>query len=320
MNPLQLVAYYAGLLILQFLQKPKAFATAQAVATPAILPQTTVQAISFSGAPASGTFVLNFTPFGVNQTILQTAAINWNDSASTIQTKLQALSGLGSVTVAGSIPAGLKVTFTGVPPVVALLTVTSNSMVTSGSAAVAVTVTQTDTTLPLALANAFNLNPALGALAVGNQLNTLGKYVGVTRTGNLSTGQITLSDADFLSLIQFAAIKNSAGSSLATIQSLLNQFFPGGEILVFDYQNMQMSYLISSSIGSQNLARLLVAQNLLMRPLGVAINSPIYAPVVNAFFGFRTYALVTANNTPFNSYASYSSNQPWLTYADAITV
>jgi hypothetical protein len=317
MTPLQLLQYYANLLILQYLQKPKAYATAQTVATNAILPQTTVQTIAFSGIAASGTFILNYTAFGTT-TPLPSSAINWNDTASAIQTKLQAITGLGSVTVTGSIATSLVITFTGVPPVAPLLTVTSNSLTTAGSAAIALTITQTDTTLPLALAQAFNLNSTFGAVAIGNQLTPLGKYVGVTRTGTLSTGSITLSDADFLTLIQFAALKNSAGSDLSSMQNLLHQFFPN-EVLVFDYQNMQMSYLISSSIGSQNLAKLLVAENLLFRPMGVQLAATTYAPIITTFFGFRTYTINTANNTPFNSYTSYNMSRPWLSYANALT-
>jgi hypothetical protein len=319
MTPLQLIQYYAGLLILQYLQKPKAFATAQWLASQAILPQTSAQLISFGTTPTSGTFVLNFFPFGVNQTTLQTAAVNWNDTAAQVQTKLQALSGLGSVTVAGSITstAGLTVTFTGVTPVAALLTITSNSLQASGNT-ITPTIAETDIVLPLAVANAYNLSTTLGATAVGVCLDTLAKYVGVTRTGSLSTGAITLSDSDFLSLIQFAALKNSAGSDLSSIQSLIHNFFPN-QVLVFDYANMQMSYLISSSVGSQNLAKLLVAENVLMRPMGVALGATIYNSVINKFFGFRTYLLVGVNNEPFNNYTSYNQTWPWVSYSMALT-
>jgi hypothetical protein len=318
MTPLQLLTYYANLLILQYLQKPKAYATAQALSSQAILPQTTVQSLSFTGTPASGTFLLNWTPNGISQATTTSAAINWNDSASQVQTKIQAMTGLSGLTVAGSIPAGLSVTFTGVIPVAPLFVVSANSLATSGAVAVPIAVAQTDVVLPLAVANGFNINSALGAVAVGSQLNILGKYAGVTRIGNLTAGQITLSDADFLVLIQFAALKNSAGSDLKTIQTLINQFFPG-EILVFDYQNMQMSYLISSSVGSQNLVRVLVVEGLLFRPMGVSSGLPIYNPTITTFFGFRTYTIVTINNTPFNSYTSYQSNGPWLSYAMALT-
>jgi hypothetical protein len=303
-NGLYFTQYYAGLLILQYLNKVKATATIQAMVAPVVMPQTTTENIAFATIPSSGTFVLNYNS-------LTTAAINWNDSAATIQGKLQALTGLGSVTVTGSIASGvLTVTFTSVPPPAAMLSVDSN---TTG---VVITVTATDVILPLALQNAFNLTGS--STASGVQLNTLGKYAGVTRTGTGFNGvTITLSDADFLSLIQVAILRNSSGSSLSTIQALLAQFFPG-EIYVFDYQNMQMSYLINSSIGSFNLAQLLVTENLLPKPMGVSLALTIYSPSINLFFGFRTYILPAYNNTPFNSYASYNSTWVWLSYQNAV--
>lgn len=155
--------------------------------------------------------------------------------------------------------------------------------------------------LPTKVMNAFNL---IGSSpAVGVQLDVLGKYVGVKRTGVGFNGQITLNDADFLTLIQFAIIRNHAGSDLAEIQALMNQFFPG-EVLVFDYSNMHMSYLISSSIGSQNLIQLVVSEGLLPKPMGVALSTTVYTPTITSFFGFRTYFLPAFRSSPFNSYAS----------------
>jgi hypothetical protein len=308
-TPQELVNYYASLLILQYLQKPKAYASIQAQVTPIIMPQTTVEQITFSDVAASGTFKLTY---GAQTT----AAINWNDSVSTIQSKLQALTGLGSVTVSGSIPSqSLIVTFTGVMGIALLLGVSSNSLENSASKAISLTFTETDVTLPLAVQNAFNVtgpNPAQGA-----QLDIIGKYAGVTRTAAGFTSQITLDDVDFLSLIQLAIITNSAGSSLATIQQLLYQFFPG-EILVFDYQNMQMSYLVSTSVGSQNLIQLFITEGLLPKPMGVELAIVIYAPDITNFFGFRTYSLPAFNAKPFNSYSSYNLTWPWLSYANAI--
>lgn len=174
--------------------------------------------------------------------------------------------------------------------------------------------------LPAAVMNAYNL---FGAnTAVGVQLDVLGKYAGVKRSGFGFSGPITLDDTDFLTLIQLAILKNSAGSSLATIQSLLNQFFPG-EILVFDYANMHMSYLVSSTLGSQNFIQLAISEGLLPKPMAVALAATIFVPIITTFFGFQTYALwpiPVANNTPFNSYTSYVLTRPWLTYADAVIV
>ena len=154
--------------------------------------------------------------------------------------------------------------------------------------------------------------------AVGPQLDILGKYVGVSRSGTTTSGSnITLVDADFRTLILFAIIKNSTRSSLYEIQKAINGFF-GTNILVFDYMNMQMSYLVSSAVGSYNLIQMLSTQSLLPRPNCVSL-SLVYATTINNFFGFRTYVINTTNNTPFNSYTSYSYTSPWLSYKNLIT-
>lgn len=306
------VDYYASLLILQYLNLTKASGTVKTQAAPALIPQTTLNLITFATAPTSGTFILNYL------TGLATSAINWNDTASQIQTKLRAVTGLGAVTVTGSIAAlSLLVTLTGVAPPSKDLTISANSL-TGASGAITPVVNVTDVTLPFAVMNGFNINAALGPTAVGAQLDIIGKYAGVTRNSYAFSGApITLNDADFLSLIQLAVIRNSAGSSLATIQALLATFFPG-EILVFDYANMQMSYLVNSSLGSQNFIQAAINENLLPKPMGVQVASIIYAPNITKLFGFRTYTLNTANNSPFNSYTNYTTNTPWLSYTNAV--
>src|ERR1017187_2134953 len=85
--------------------------------------------------------------------------------------------------------------------------------------------------LPLLVQSAFNMDGS----AVGVQLDVLGKYAGVVRSGYGLTGQpITLDDADFFTFIQVAILTNSAGSDLSTIQNLLHTYFPE-ELLVFDH-------------------------------------------------------------------------------------
>lgn len=173
--------------------------------------------------------------------------------------------------------------------------------------------------LPSQVENAFNLSG--DDVAVGVQLDVIGKYAGVVRTGYGFLGQpISLDDDDFLSLIKLAITRNNADASLATIQSLLATFFPPGGILVFDYQNMQMSYMISSMVGSQELIQLFITEGLLPRPLGVSIPLIIYAPVINTFFGFRTYELPAVNSSPCNTYEDYQMDRPFLTYEDAIII
>jgi Protein of unknown function (DUF2612) len=310
LTPFQIVQYYANLLIKQYKGKPKAYATVASTVAPIIMPQISVQQVSFSDIAASGVFVLSYNGN-------PTSNINWNDNTATIQSKLQAVSGLNSVTVTGTIAGqSLSITFTGVLPPVQLLQVTSNSLLTSGSLGMSIGVTEIDQTLPIQVQNAFNLigsNPAIGV-----QLDVIGKYCGVTRTGNGPNGPITLNDADFLTLIKFAIVQNNAGSSLEDIEANLNMFWPG-LFLVTDYQNMHMSYILAATIGSVNLFDLLVSEKLIPKPMAVQI-SVIIPPVVDIFFGFSTYNGLNNFVKPFNTYDSFNLTWKWLSYSDAIFV
>jgi len=94
--------------------------------------QTAVQQITFVGgtnSAVSGHYVLNYNSN-------PTAQIQWNASATDIQNALQAVSGLGSVTVSGTAAAGFTVTFTGVSGAASLLTVTSNTLVDANNVTV----------------------------------------------------------------------------------------------------------------------------------------------------------------------------------------
>lgn len=180
--------------------------------------------------------------------------------------------------------------------------------------------------LPIAAQNAFNMD----GTAIGSQLDVLGKYTGVTRNGYGLTGQpISLSDVDFFTLIKISILTNSAGSDLGTIQNLIHTFFPG-ELFVFDYKDMRMSYLVNSTVGSQNLVELFITENLLPKPMGVQLSAPIYSSNLK-FFGMldaqdvagyasqnsvsindAANALLIANNiTPLNDATAPTTTQ-WL--------
>ncbi len=310
MTTLELLAYYANLLILQYHGKARAIATIRAAVNPFIEPQTSIQTITFATAPTAGAFVLSYG--GVSS-----ASISWNDPASTIQTKLRAITGLSAVDVTGSISSlTVTVTFTGVDPVADLLVLVSNTLVDSMSAPVTPAVTETDVILPLAVQDAFNLNAP--NLAQGVQLDTLGKYVGVTRSGNGFVAPITLDDSDFTSLIRMAIARNNAGSSLADIQQIMFQNF-GNAITVYDLKNMHMDFFISSTVGSQDLIQLFITEGLLPIPMAVGALI-IYFPVIDSFFSFRTYEAPAFSGTPFNSYSDYQTDWPWLSYANAYVV
>lgn len=134
--------------------------------------------------------------------------------------------------------------------------------------------------VPLSVLNGYNMN----GTAVGVQLDILGKYAGVVRTGTgINNQPITLDDADFFSLIKAAILTNSANSDLNSIQNLINIYFPN-QLFVYDHQDMRMSYLINTSIGSLDLVELFISEGLLPKPMGVELAAPIYSSSIK-FFG-----------------------------------
>ena len=166
----------------------------------------------------------------------------------------------------------------------------------------------------LDVVDGFNLDTAIGA-----QLDVLGEYIGVTRNQFDFSGPVTLSDADFLTLLRIKIVQNSYTSDLSRIQSFLNTYFLN-IINVFDYQDMTMSYMFQSAFGSQQLAEVFVKGGFLPRPMGVNLRTTIYAPTANFYYGFRTYDSIAYNVSPFNTYDSYLLTRPWLSYDDGISI
>lgn len=313
MSTLDLVNYYVGLLIQQYTSKPKATGTVRTQVTPVLMPQATVQTLTFDPVPTEGEWILVYDE-EVSDPLVYNASDADVNSALTFMLGNLGLDPPTSVT--GNMTDGFTITYDPSIGVALSLSLDPSSTISGGSTASVMTCTEVDETLPLAVQNGFNL---LGDdLAVGDQLDMLGKYAGVSRTGHGFTTQITLDDTDFISLIRMAIVRNNAGSSLYTIQSMLAQFFPDGQLLVFDYKNMRMSYLVSETVGSQELVQLFITENLLPKPMGVQLALVIYAPVITTFFGFRTYTQAAFNASPFNSYSDYQTDMPWLSYADAV--
>ncbi len=89
-----------------------------------------LQTAALSGVAASGTFKINYNGNA-------SAAINWNDSVATIQSKVRSVSGLSAVDVTGSIASqSLVFDLDALDTVLGLLTVTNNSLLTAGAAAI----------------------------------------------------------------------------------------------------------------------------------------------------------------------------------------
>ena len=90
--------------------------------------------LTYSGIPASGTWEMTY---GGNSSV----AINWNDTASEVQGKIQAVPGLGQVTVTGTqVGELLMLKLSGVYGATPVLpTITSNTLETAGSASITIT-------------------------------------------------------------------------------------------------------------------------------------------------------------------------------------
>lgn len=300
MSTIDLLNYYVNLLIIQYASKPRATATIKTQVTPALLPQTSTQVISFSSLPTSGSYTLSWKDD-------TSSAIAFGANAAAVQTAIRTIAGLEEITVTGNAVDGFTVLFIGVDGIADLLEVAASTLNAT------ISITETDEVLLLAIQNGFNLETAVGV-----QLDTIGKYVGAARRFQGLTGPITLSDDDYRQLIRVAVLTNNAQSDLASIQDFIFLFF-SGTMQVIDYQDMRLSYLVSTNIGSSDFVQAFIAQNLIPRPMGVQVIGIIFVPSITKIFGFDTYELPSLpNNSPFNTYEDYDLDAPWLLYENVI--
>lgn len=172
--------------------------------------------------------------------------------------------------------------------------------------------------LPLAVRDAYNIDPDLGAVAVGKQLDVIGNIVGVKRDALVVKGGEELTDLDFLTLIRLRIVLNSATSSLKDIDDLLLQYM-GNALIAFDNENMSMSYFFNSSLGSPALARAFVELGMLPRPMGVQLSSLVYGGGLENAYGWGTYdSPPAAGVTGLNDYDNFNASSPYITYDDSI--
>ena len=305
MTTLELIQYYTNILIIQYSSLIKASETVSTDASAILMPQA-FQRITFTPAPTSGTFSLiyNGTPTGL---------LNWNDTALTVQTALRLNPVLSNVSVQGSIATKLNVFFTNVIESEIIIIQATNTLL-SGINPVVILSAQSDKILPLAIQDAFNVDTSVGV-----QLDTIGKYAGVVRDIFTEDGSISLNDTDFRTFVKFAIVGNTAGSSMLNIEQNMDIFF-SGQFLIFDYQNMNMSYILSSNLGSVDLFTALVQENRLPRPMAVGA-SVIIAEDVRSFFGFSTYKYHNITLAkPFNRYTAFDPTAHFLSYANGFFV
>ena len=156
--------------------------------------------------------------------------------------------------------------------------------------------------------NAYDIDSASGV-----QLDVLGKYAGVSRVGYTFDRQVTLNDQDFLTLIKLKIVMNSSEATLHEVQKMINENFLG-QINVFDYEGMRISYFINSTLANSELVQVFITGGHLPRPMGVAMSSTIMFPYLDSFFGFRNYERELPN-TPLNTYDDYQEGWPWISYS-----
>lgn len=168
--------------------------------------------------------------------------------------------------------------------------------------------------LPTQVQDAFD-----PATAIGVQLDTLGEYVGITRTGYTVNGPVSLNDDDYRQLLLLGAALNTSNASLASIQYMLFTFFPG-QIYVFDNKNMILSYMVPAGVIPSDLLTIMLSKDLLPRPLGVALSEVIYPPTLPVF-GFKFYGVDTPSFIKgFNEYGEPGNGAHWLTYDDVFVI
>lgn len=155
--------------------------------------------------------------------------------------------------------------------------------------------------LPASVRDGFSIEDA-----VGEQLDVIGKVVGVRRTNDLS-------DADFKILIRLKVVINNSESTTYEIQEFLNEYFDE-QVYFFDHQTMRVGYFIDTNLWSEELSLSALQQDVLPYPMSVERSSTIFADTetLKIFYGFRTYGSESYNSSPMNDYGSYEESFPWL--------
>lgn len=196
------------------------------------------QTLTFSGVAASGSFDIDL-PAG------NATSISWDDTSAAIQTKIQALTGYGQITVTGSIASqSLVITFYGVYGPVTLATIANNTLETSGSSAITVTpaATTVGETIGAAITRTqslvqyfgiistqlYNSTDTLAAAAVVQALNAMlivgsrtqadietgGTFVEVQQAKDTQTRCLYYGGSTDLSVLQFMAAYAGRGFSV----------------------------------------------------------------------------------------------------------
>lgn len=164
--------------------------------------------------------------------------------------------------------------------------------------------------MPSILQNSFDVETAQGP-----QLDMLGKYIGISRKVKTFTDFVVLSDVDYRMLLKIKIATNNMGSSMFDIQNFINLNLKG-ILRAFDHYDMNMSFFLNSAIISNTLAQVIIAENLLPKPMAVGFSATVYLPTLDNVFGYRSYSFDPLDLVGFNNYSSYNPDYQFLTYED----
>lgn len=161
----------------------------------------------------------------------------------------------------------------------------------------------------LDIVNGFNLDTA-----VGKQLDTLGKYIGLNRKVKVNIGSSDtniLTDEQYRILLKLKLVQNTNFSSTAQIRAALYELFPN-DIRLFDPRTMTYEYQLSTLFN--DLVNVIIAEELLPLPMGVGYNINV-VPDLLAIYGY--YGYDGLNDNP-NGYSSYTDGfkGKYLSYGD----
>lgn len=165
------------------------------------------------------------------------------------------------------------------------------------------------TTLPQMIIEGYDVNTA-----VGNQLDIIGKYVGLKRQvksliGTANTNVLT--DAQYRTLLKLKMIKNTNFSSTSQLRTALYNLFPTS-IRLYDNRNMTYQYQLSTAFT--DLVNVILAEELLPVPMALGWNA-IVVPNLLQLYGYSDYSGL--NDNP-NGYSDYQNGWrgKYLSYGD----
>lgn len=159
--------------------------------------------------------------------------------------------------------------------------------------------------------NGFNLDSAVGV-----QLDTLGKYIGLNRQVKVNIGDTDtniLTDEQYRLLLKLKLISNTNFSSTSQIRAALYELFPN-DIRLFDNRTMLYEYELSTLWN--DLVNVIIAEQLLPLPMGIGYNITV-VPDLLELYGY--YGYDGLNDNP-NGYSSYTDGfkGKYLSYGDRV--